>query len=105
MLEKERAPEEAVILKTMPIENDLVSMSAVPSHFRFNGVVFDLLGPRLVHIHHPIVDRLPIHPSDGCLGFRVATPFDESESARYPGVAIGNNFYTQHVPECLEGRP
>jgi len=77
-------------------------MPAVAARVRSNGVVFDLFRPRLVHVHRPIVDHLSIHPCDGCLGFRIATHFDEGESAWHAGITIGDKFDAQHVPERFE---
>ena len=45
-----------------------------------------------------------VQAGDGSLRFLVAAHLNEGKAARYPGVAIGNDFNTQHRPERLECR-
>jgi len=82
----------------------LVSVFAVAAHRRAHGAPVDPLGTRLIQMNYPIVDPLAIQAGDGSLRFLVAAHLNEGTAARYPGVAIGHDFNTQHRPERLECR-
>jgi hypothetical protein len=61
-------------------------------------------GPRFVHVKCSAVEVPAVQTRDRAIRFRVGTHFDEAETARLAGIAIGNNVHAIHCAISLEQR-